>query len=183
MKWHFVALTLTFLVQGQKIVPGLSSTALSSSSQEQLTSGGPNIKCTVDISSASWRYKDHSPVISIKIESTEEHDLSVIPSVRLMALPKKQGVKEDEYWALFGITAEANTHEWQRLKLSAKKPTMVHVSPKNLLWGLTKSSASMWPVQKFTEAVPPGKYSLQVQLKINSDKTISSNEIEVSVDK
>ena len=114
-------------------------------------------------------------------------DMSAMPSLHLIALPKKQGLDQTEYWAPFAIPDGASTKNNQKLNPAP----FVRLIQGRLLWAPTKSSvgrllwaptkSSVWPSQEFAKTVPPGEYSVQVQLEMNSGETISSNEVTVTV--
>jgi hypothetical protein len=175
MKWQLVTLAIVLL--GIKQGGSLKSSAR----QDQIVTQGPVIKCTVDTSDVRWHLKGKRPTVSIRIEASEGVNISAMPSLYLMSLPKKEGVTEDEYWAPFSITVGTDPHQWQKIDISAGKPILAQVDPIGLRWALTKSSASIWPIQKFATAVPPGRYSLQVRLEVDGGKMVSSNELEISV--
>jgi hypothetical protein len=181
VRWQAVVLALAFLASAQGVTFSMGKYAEGSSKPESTTAADPVVICTVEAPSVRWHQKGKDSAVRVKIEAKEPASLSVVPSMHLMALPKKEEVEEDEYWSLFNIEAGASTHDWQRLALLADKPLSLQLAPTQMLWGLTKSSASIWPIQKFGKAVPPGRYSLQVQLKTSSGKVISSNEIEINV--
>jgi len=173
--WKLVALALTLFVQRDAI------TRSTENARNNPVSYGPRIECTIATTDTVWRGRKQGPLLSLTLNSEDAVSISVMPSVHLMALPKKEGPLEDEYWALFAIAGEKEIHDWQRIDLRPKTPLSIQLAPMELVWGLTKSSASMWPTQKFSNAVSPGKYNLQVQIETKNGRTILSNDIEITV--
>jgi len=175
MRWKLVALALILFVKQDALTSNFQD------GQDDSISGGPHIECRVTTTDAQWRRGKKNPLVSVKLEAGNAVNVSVMPSLHLMALPKQAGPREDEYWAPFSMTDGKEIHDWQLLDLPPGSPVSVQVSPVRLLWGLTKSSGSIWPTQRFSKAVLPGKYSLQVQIETKNGRTISSNEIEITV--
>jgi hypothetical protein len=127
-----------------------------------------------------WRVHDRPIVISVEIEVHGTISTSVMPAVHLTALPKKGGIYQDEYWAPFNVATGKSTSDWQKLGYAAeRKPLTVRLLPFELLWAPTKSSA--WPSGAMTQIVPPGEYSLQLQLEVNNGKTFVANEVQITI--
>lgn len=134
----------------------------------------PTIRCTIRTNDVSWHLKSADAAV-VEFQCQGATDMSAMPSLHMIALPKKQGLDQTEYWAPFAIPGGASTKNNQRINPGLS----VRLVPGRLLWAPTKSS--VWPSQEFTKTVPPGEYSVQVQLEINSGETISSNEVTVAV--
>jgi hypothetical protein len=128
----------------------------------------------------NWRFEKTGAAVALEIQFQGARELSVMPSLRLIALPKKHGLDQTEYWAPFNITNGASAKESQKLTpADGAKPRSIRLVPAQLLWAPTKSS--VWPSQDFAKTVPPGRYNLQVQLELSGGKTISSNEVEINI--
>jgi hypothetical protein len=136
------------------------------------------IKCTASTSDATWHSDNASATVLVEIHFQGTVQVKLMPSLHLMALPKKHGLQQEEYWAPFDVTSGASTKENQKLDPAARARS-VRLIPAELLWAPAKSS--IWPSQDFSKTVPPGHYSLQVQLELKNGKTISSNEVSITV--
>ena len=148
--------------------------------QEKGDNQSPKISCTISTNGVNWRSQKTGTAVTVHIQFQEAMELSVMTSLHLIALPKKHGLDQNEYWAPFAIANGASTKETQKLSSAgASSPLSDRLVPAQLLWAPTKSS--VWPSQDFAKTVPPGEYGLQVQLEINGGKTISSNEVMVTV--
>src|SRR6266480_1158507 len=148
--------------------------------QEQGDDQSPKIQCTINTNDVKWETRKAGAEVSVEIQFEGTAELSVLPSVHLIALPKKHNLEQREYWAPFAVTTGASTKEKQRLTpVTAAHSLSVRVVPSQLLWAPTKSS--VWPSHSFAKAVPPGQYGLQVQFELSDGKTISSNEVEIAI--
>lgn len=145
--------------------------------QENVNDHGLSIRCTIRTNEVIWHLKNPEAAI-VEFQFQGAGDLSAMPSLHMTALPKKQAMDKNEYWAPFAIPGGASTRETQRLS-SARSVRSVRLVPGRLLWAPTKSS--VWPSQEFTRTVPPGQYSLQAQLETDGGKTLSSNEVTITV--
>jgi len=142
--------------------------------QENADDQSPKIKCTISTNDVIWHLKSADAAV-VEFQFQGATDLSAMPSLHMTALPKKQGLDQNEYWAPFAIPSGASAKETQKLSPARS----VRLVPGRLLWAPTKSS--VWPSQEFTKTVAPGEYSLQVQLETDGGKTISSNEVTITV--
>jgi hypothetical protein len=105
---------------------------------------------------------------------------SAVPSVRLTALPKKEGVYQDAYWAPFSVATGKSMSKWQKLSDEGKKkPLSIRLVPSELLWAPTKSS--VWPSDAIRKAVPLGEYNLPLQFEVNTGKTFGSDKVRVPI--
>jgi hypothetical protein len=145
---------------------------------QQADDQSPKLKCTISTSDVNWRTGNEQAEVSVDIQFQGTTELSVMPSVHLIALPKKHGLEQSEYWAPFAVPAGASTKVKQKVSAGTGAHG-VRLVPTHLLWAPTKSS--VWPSQSFAKAVPTGRYSVQVQLELGDGKTVSSNEIEITV--
>jgi len=138
------------------------------------------VLCSIAASDTTWRVKKMAGTVTTKIEIQAVKDISVMPALHLIALPKKQGLDATEFWAPFDMSTGASTKEWLRIRASAKNaPIVIQLSVSELKWASAKSS--VWPSRPFAKTVPPGQYSLQAQLEFSEGQPISSNEIVVTV--
>ena len=135
------------------------------------------IKCIISTNDMTWHSGSGDAAIAVEFQLQGATELSLMPSLHMTALPKRQGVDENEYWAPFAIPSGASTKETQKLRAAGVHS--LRLVPGQLLWAPTKSS--VWPSQQFAKIVPPGEYSLQVQLEIEKGGTITSNEGTVTV--
>lgn len=148
--------------------------------REKSNDQNPKIKCTISTNNVNWRSENTSAAVSVEIQFQGPTELSVMPSLRMIALPKTHGLDQNEYWAPFTIINGVNTKEAQKLSaVKGASTRSVRLVPVQLLWASTKSS--VWPSQGFAKTVHPGDYSVEVQLEINGRKTICSNEITIAV--
>lgn len=165
--------------------PGASNSSLKNIpggvlSQEVGGKRSTEIRCTIATKDVRWRVGDKDTAVEVYIQSKGATDLSVLPSLHMILLPKKQGLDPNEYWAPFAIPNGASTKKTQKLSTTGDARTLsVRLVPARLLWASTKTS--VWPSQEFAKIILPGKYSLNVQLEIDGGRTISSNGITVSV--
>jgi hypothetical protein len=148
--------------------------------QEKGADQGPKIKCRISTSDANWRSENTGATVAVDIQFQGATELSVMPSLHMIALPKKHGLNQNEYWAPFAIPSGASTKMTQKLSPARETSTRsVRLVPGQLLWAPTMSS--VWPAEEFAKTVPQGEYNLQVQLEIKGGKTISSNEVTITV--
>lgn len=167
------------LVACQNSLAYMNITPEKPSGQDKSPGDGSYIKCTIAADQVRWQV-DHTPAVSVEIDIRRSVKTSVMPALHLSALPKKAGIYQEEYWAPFSIAKGTATSEWQRLSIGAdKKPFSVRLVPSELQWAATKSSA--WPSDPMAKVVPPGEYSLQVEIEVNKDNTFTSNEVRVIV--
>jgi hypothetical protein len=160
---------------------GASSRAMKDYSDSDLRQAkgqqqSPTIRCEIRTNDVTWHLKSADAAV-VEFQCQGATNMSAMPSLHMIALPKKQGLDQTEYWAPFAIPGGASTKNSQKL---APAPS-ARLVPGRLLWAPTKSS--VWPSQEFAKTVPPGEYTVQVQLEINSGETISSNEVTVTVAK
>jgi hypothetical protein len=139
----------------------------------------PSMKCTVRTRDVSWRATDVAATVIVEFEAAGASELSVTPSLHLIALPKRTGPSQKEYWAPFALATGASTNVTQKLTPSSGEKVSVRVIPGRLLWARTVSS--VWPSKSFRSAVPPGRYALQAQVEVNSARTVYSNEVAITV--
>jgi hypothetical protein len=173
-------LALTLLMNLNSAGSNVKSFFENTSGQEKSVDQSSNIKCTIAADSVRWRAEDKTPAISIEIEVHGTINTSVMLAVQLTALPRKEGIYEEAYWAPFSIATGRSTSDWQKLGLSAEKRTVsIRLVPAELLWAPTKSS--VWPSDTMAKTVPPGEYSLQVQIEVNRGKTFLSNEVNITI--
>jgi len=166
---------ILLLVTGQRFVSsGTGDVPEGEMTQEKGTDESPKIKCTISTNDVAWHLKS-ADAVAVEFQFQGAADLSAMPSLHMIALPKRHGLDQNEYWAPFAIPSGTSSKETQKLSPAGS----VRLVPGRLLWASTKSS--VWPSQEFAKTVPPGEYSLQVQLEINGGKTISTNEVTVTV--
>ena len=170
MKWLIAFLLMTIV----------SNVCGNAEDQKKAVVSESDIGCTITTTDANWDAKKATSVVSVEVEHPEFIRASAIPSVRLIALPRKEGIYQDEYWAPFNITTGASTKNWQKIANSIHALS-IHLNPFQLLWAPTKSS--VWPAQAFSKTVPEGQYILQVQIEVNGAKTFLSNEVKITITK
>lgn len=147
----------------------------------RLRKGGdqsPRISCLVTANDVNWRQGSATGEVSATIQFEGAAEISVMPSINLVALPKGSDLRRSEYWAPFDLVTGASTRERQNLT-PVSEVLSVRLVPARLLWA--PAISSVWPSQTFAKTVPPGRYSLQVQLEFDAGKTILSNEVEIAI--
>src|ERR1700752_2119474 len=83
--------------------------------QENADAQSPKLKCIISTNNASWRLGNEGAEISVDVQVQGTAELSVMPSVHLIALPKKRDLEQSEYWAPFAVPTGASTKEKQKL--------------------------------------------------------------------
>ena len=174
MLFRSAILVLILLTNQGAWSSGMSNYSDSDVRQAKGREQASTIRCEIKASDVTWHLKSVDAAV-VGFQCQGPTDMSAMPSLHMIALPKKQGLDQTEYWAPFAIPSGASTKNSQKLSPAPS----VRLVPGRLLWAPTKSS--VWPSQEFAKTVPPGEYSVQVQLEINSGETISSNEIKVTV--
>ncbi len=148
--------------------------------QDKKGGEAPKFRCTISTSDVEWSPSSAKSAVSVRIQFERVTEVSVMPSLHLIALPKRHGLSQVEYWAPFDVNSGATTKESQVLRVENKAITRsVRVIPTQLLWASTKSS--VWPFQGFERTVRPGRYSVQVQLELAEGTTVRSNEVAITV--
>jgi hypothetical protein len=148
--------------------------------QEDRDGQSSQIKCTIRTSDLTWRTETVGTTVLVVIQCQGTSGFTVMPSLHLVPLPRQSGPDQGEYWAPFNLTTGASTKKWQVVSPTTETHTRsVRLPPTKLRWASTKSS--VWPFQEFTKTVLPGRYSLHVELEVSGGKTVSSNEIKITV--
>lgn len=143
---------------------------------------GAQVRCSVSTTEVVWRSDGGNATISVELYFDAATQLRALPSIRLVTLPKREGLERAEYWAPFDIADSRSTTKTQTFEPSSetiRKP--IRLVPSKLLWASTKSS--VWPSREFAKTVPSGRYGLRIQLELDGGATLSSNEIEITVKK
>lgn len=180
MLFRSAILVLALLTNHGVVNKGMKDFSESNLSQEKGDDQIPKIKCTINTNDVAWHSRSADATVAVEFQFQGATDLSVMPSLHMTALPKKQGLDQNEYWAPFAIPSGVSTKETQKLSpVGGPNTRSLRLVPGRLLWAPTKSS--VWPSQEFAKTVPPGEYSLQVQLEINGGTTISSNEVTITL--
>ncbi|SRR6266702_4072307 len=140
----------------------------------------PKVKCAISANNVEWSSRSAESSVSVHIQFEGAKEISVTASLQLTALPKGHGLGKDEYWAPFDAASGRTTKGSQTLRAPDERYNRsVQLVPTQLFWASTKSS--VWPSDDFAKTVPPGPYSLQVQLELTGGATIKSNEITINV--
>lgn len=140
-------------------------------------SGPPII---IRTSHLEWRAEKEEATVSVEIRLQGTVEITAWPSLRLVAVSKTPGPVQQEYWAPFDLTTGLGTKADQRLSpADGTHPLSVRLVPSRLLWAATKSS--VWPSQPLAKVVPGGNYVLRVQIEVEDGRTVSSNEVEISI--
>src|SRR5262245_40909858 len=152
--------------------------AMHQRAQEQRSSV---IDCTIQTSQLNWRHNEEATVsVQIRVQGVSE--ITALPSLLLTTVQKTSEPIQGAYWAPFDITTGSSTKKSQKMQSTGEtNPRSLRLVPSRLLWARTISS--VWPSQTLTKTVPPGKYRLQVQFELEAGKTVSSNELEISITK
>jgi hypothetical protein len=173
-------LILALLVNCSALGGHLMGFAKGEPQQETREGQTPKVKCTISTTDVKWRLGGEHPAVSIHIQFQGAAEVSVMPSIHLSALPKRHGLDQVEYWAPFNVNTGVTSRESQKVRAGSKSNARsVRVIPTQLLWAPTKSS--VWPCQGFAKTVPPGRYSLRVELELVTGSTVRSNEIAITV--
>jgi hypothetical protein len=181
MNWQSMILTLAVAVSLNAFISNMKNFLGNLSGPVASIKQSSDIKCTITTDNLEWHVKDKPPVITVKFDFHGAINAPVMPSVRLTALPRKEGIHQNAYWAPFTITTGKSMSEWQKLGFAAeKKQLSISLVPSELLWASTKSS--VWPSEAMAKTLLPGEYILQVQLEVSGGKTFVSNEIKILVE-
>jgi len=180
MNWQLVILTVMLLSEGANV--GVQPSNSSGVARSMETSREPDsmITCRITASDTNWRLKKSSATVSVEIQYLGSSEISVMPSLELFRLPKTEGLGQIEYWAPFALSTGVSTRSQQELVPTSKPgPLSVKLLPAELLWA--PSLSSVWPDGNLVKTVPPGNYSLQVQLELSDGTKIASNEIPITI--
>lgn len=173
-------LALMLLANRGDLVGQADGFAESASGQENGSNESPEITCIITTNNSKWRSKRAVATVSVGIEFQGMVRVSVMPSVHLTALPKSDGMTQNEYWAPFSVATGASTRNWQKLSIpTGKRRYSLRLVPSRLRWASTRSS--VWPSQAMAKTVPPGDYSLVVHLETSEGKAVVSNELKITV--
>jgi hypothetical protein len=176
LKWVIVPLLL---------VVGCAATIGQASSVADRSMGEHNgreaqVRCSVSTTDVVWPSDAGSVTVAPELYFEGPTQIRALPSIRLVALPKRPGLEQAEYWAPFDLANGGTTTRAQTIKSSSESVRRpIRVVPGKLLWAPTKSS--VWPSREFAKAVPRGHYGLRIQLELDGGETLSSNEIEITV--
>ena len=160
-------LCLTFLILMTVVLVGYG--------QEKTVSTSPSVQCALKAPEVVWKLGKANPKISAEIRPIGTS--LVMPAVYLTPLSKNRPSARQEYWAPFDLANGTSTASWQ--KLGAVPRISTDLKPLELLWAPTKSS--VWPDQSPTELLPPGQYTLRIQIEIKDGKIFWSNPVKITV--
>jgi hypothetical protein len=180
MKWKLLILALMLSSQSASVGVQLNDSPKVARSMETRRKSNSVIICKITTSDTSWRLKKSSATVSVEIQYMGSSEISVMPSLELFGLPKKEGLGQIEYWAPFALSTGESTKSQQKLAPTPKAgPLSVHLLPRKLFWA--SSLSSVWPDRNLVKTVPPGNYSVQVQLELSDGTKVVSNEIPISI--
>jgi hypothetical protein len=172
-----VLLLLASCKAGQDVLEKSDSVDSSQGTQQ---SGDPAIDCTIRTSHPIWRRDTDEATVSVEARVHGTNEVTLSSFLLLVAVSKSPGPLQEEYWAPFDIKTGSSTKARQRvLQTDKTHPLSVRLAPSQLLWAATKSS--VWPSNTLAETVPRGRYILRVEIELEGGKTVSSNEVEISI--
>ncbi len=137
------------------------------------------LRCSIDIAETRWS-KGKPVLVSVMVEnvSGSKVELRTIPAFTL---------NESQYWCPVDIGGEehtlpANARSTISLEKGASTNTRIDISK----LGWDRGVSSIWPAQNLYSLVPPGQYSLRLDIEVvngGEPKWIHSNEVEVAISK
>lgn len=174
-----VATLLIFATQIGTSVLG-NAVSRDKSVQADGTTHASKIVCSIEVSKTNWSLKKTDATVSVKIQNQQQKDVIVMPSLNLIALPKREGLEQVEYWAPFNMASGEAAEQWQKMPSHQTGPAATeHLLVARLKWARTISS--VWPSGAFAQTIQPGEYSVQVQLEMSGSGTVHSNEVHVTI--
>jgi len=137
------------------------------------------LRCSIDTTETRWS-KGNPVLVSVTVEnaSGSKVDLRTIPAFTL---------NESQYWCPVDIRGEehtlpANARSIISLEKGASMNTRIDISK----LGWDRGISSIWPAQNLFSLVPPGRYSLRLDIEVvngGGSKWIHSNQVELTISK